>query len=354
MVTIQQLHVILNNHLQELNSNVFQDLPSEVKDMFLYEELLEFIRDNSEELSNRLQEGFEDTQKRYDNLKPFKTTTTLPLFKRTSNSVYGVLPYNYMNRIKVDVEVFNNCNVTTINTTTTTYYKVAIPIKDDTQTPLYNGFKVIDATNVENLFEASDHYAPGIGLNSVKEKFLLIQLMLEELKSSNGLEFYWEWYNGEFKSQHLWVVGTSPIDVKVEYTNVALTQTYTLAAEETTRTIYDLSSETNTKIYPSRLVRSEFLTNKLNSKFSKTFFYSPIIELEMDTIIIYHENSFIPKTVQLQYLRFPRVPYLSLNRNIEVSKSVADLIAKKAAQRIAATRGMTTYQGIARENMFNE
>ena len=351
-MNVQQLHVILNNHLQELNSNVFADPTDEVKDMFLYEAMLEFLRDNSDEDSNRLREGFQDTRKRYDNVKELIKESSLTFYKRDDRSLFAILPKDYHNGIKLQVEVYNNCEATTLTTQGAGVYSIQIPIKVDTGSPPYSGFTITDTTNADTLFDASDYYTSG--LNTAEERFLLLKLMMEEISSENGLKFYWEWYQGNFASETLWVVSDTSVDIDVTYTEVALNTTYTLVAHSPVYTEYDMSSITATKKYPARLIKSEWVDDKLDTKFSTTFFNSPITEMYQDMLIIYHDNSFMIKSGTLKYIKIPNAPYLSLNRNIELRGRVVDLIVKSAAQRIAASRGNFTYPNIIQENMLNE
>ncbi len=350
MYTIQEVHAAIKLDLQEINSNVYGDVQDEEIDMVLNQEILEFVRNNIDSNSNRHKEGFQDTGKRYDNIKELITTVDIALYKESDGSLFGTLPRDYFKHVSSKSAVFNNCVVKTIGTTAGNIYKKAIKLKDDTTAPLYQRFEIYDDTNFETLFKAVDHDS-AYSLNSAKEKFELISLVLEEFSSSNGIEIYWEWYNGEFAENSFWLVADAAVDIEIYYENNALDSADTLVAES--RATYNFTTEV-TKVYPCRLVDSEDIEKYLHSKFSTTFYDSPIVEMLEDRVLIHHTDTFIPRTLSLTYIRKPRVTSLSLQRNTDLSKGVLDLISRRTAERLAKIKAATTAPLLSQDNNFNE
>lgn len=353
MKTIQEVHAAINLDLQEINSNVFGNVSPQEIDMVLYQEILEFIRDNIEPLSNKLQQGFQQTGKRYDNIKDVITKAPVALYRNNDNSLYGTLPRDYFKYVACRSGIYNNCNTTEVTTTTQTVYVNTFKLKDDTTAPLYNSFSIFNDQGSEIFFDASD-IDSSFSLNSAKEKFTLVSLILEDFNNQGlGLEIYWEWYNGQYEEGSFWLVGSSDYEIGIEYENSSLDETIVLAAETSARTVYSLDSVT-TKNYPCRLVDSRDIEDRLESSFSTTFFNSPVIEIVEDKIFIYHSESFIPKSLELTYIRNPRVTNLSLQRNTDLKGSVLDLIARKTAERLAVIKNNSNAPIITQHNFNNE
>ena len=85
--TVKELHIALDQRLQQLNSNRKLVLYPEQKDARLNEAVLQFINNVVSDKTNIKKEGFEDTQKRYDDIEELIRTATLPIYVNESDNI---------------------------------------------------------------------------------------------------------------------------------------------------------------------------------------------------------------------------------------------------------------------------
>ena len=75
-MTVKEMHIGIDMILQKVNSNVISSFEPEEKDWVLNEEVNRFIKQRLSILSNEKRLGFQDTQKRVDDLKNLITSKT--------------------------------------------------------------------------------------------------------------------------------------------------------------------------------------------------------------------------------------------------------------------------------------
>jgi len=72
-MTIAEMHTKLDLKVQKINSNAFDNILSEEKDVYLNDAIEKFVKDRVEPRSNRLQLGFEQSIKRIEDLRTLIT-----------------------------------------------------------------------------------------------------------------------------------------------------------------------------------------------------------------------------------------------------------------------------------------
>jgi len=352
-MTIQEVHVKIDLHLQELNSNVYGNVLPEEKDIFLNEQILEFFRDNEDEDSNKLRENFQATQKRYDNVKELIVENTLPLYVRDSVSMYCTLPEDYL-RLVSDATILKCSTYKDVNLTEKKEYVYGFELKEFVNNAgnYFTGlFIYILAQGTDFALNTFPHYTGGF--KSFKEAFILYDLIYEELNKVNRnkdntktkYKVYKEWYNGKYYGTKLLFVSETPM--AIYYSIIAEANVQMELLETITANQPDVT--TNLEV-ENRLTATEDVRNVLNSNFRTTVHTSPISELQQDRLIVHHEKKFIPKELKIKYIKRPNFVSLYLNRNTDLNSNVLGMIAKRTAERIAVVKGNTTSNAIVQHN----
>ena len=344
-MTVRELYTKIDIDLQEINSNVFGDVLPEEKDIVVNEEILEFVRDNIDPKSNRLQQGFQTTNKRYDNIKELLNTETLPLYKKSETTSFAILPDDYFAHISSNTNI--NCSTFTNVVTSVPKYLYTFKLEDDSAG--YVDFTITkDAVDIFTFTVAKyPEYPTGI-LND--EKFILLNLIREDLFTISELEsfeVYYEWYNGTYYPNQFILITDAVSAFTITYhtgeTPIALSLTNTL-----TYSRYDVTDIN--KISGNRLTSYDDIDDVAGSYFRKTSSKSPVVELAKHIIIVHHEKRFIPISIELRYVCRPRKISLLLNRNVNLSTDVLGMIAKRTAERLAVIKGTPNTQLLVQHN----
>ena len=109
-MTIQEMHIYLDVEAQRLDSKLLNSFEIEEKDWLLNISQLQFVKTRISNKSNPKREGFEDTTKRYDDLKELKKSVDIPVYYLDGESVYGFLPVDYFHHINSRTETYYNCS----------------------------------------------------------------------------------------------------------------------------------------------------------------------------------------------------------------------------------------------------
>lgn len=352
-MTTQELHVKIDLHLQEINSNVYGNVLPEEKDIIINEQILEFFRDNEDEDSNKLREGFQSTTKRYDNIKELIVERTLPLYVKDDNSVYTTLPEDYL-RLISDATILRCNSYVNIETTNSNEYVYGFELND-----VVNGagnyftglFIYILAQGTDFALNTFPHYNGGF--KSYKEAFILYDLLYEELnkvnkyKEENKTKYkvYKNWYNGKYYGTKLLFVSQEPMDI---YYSIVAEGNFQMELLDTIP-IKQPNVVTNSE-RENRLTATKDVRNVLNSVYRTTTHKSPISELQQDRLIVHHEKKFIPKELKIKYIKRPNFVSLYLNRNTDLNVNVLGIIAKRTAERLAVIKGNTTAKSLVQHN----
>lgn len=345
-MVVKEMHIDVHLQLQKMNANVISSIKVEEIDWFLNQESRRFIKQRMSPRSNDKQLGFQDTKKRYEDLKSLYTPRNLTLYTHDSNSVFCYLPSDCIDLVDSRSYTKNLCGNTYNPTTSseTLYYSTYKFL--DTGVASYKNFKY--KINSTVVFDTSLYPQFVNGVASPDSKFELIDFMLEDLRRA-GFEAKYENYIDIFARGSIIVVSKSTMTITVKYDTGSETSQTVL-----TKSFTKISTIIGTEDYKNRLPKTEDLENLLDSSFGTTKFDSPLISLEKDKLIIHHKKKFILDSVDIVYIRKPIKISLPLNQSCELDENVHPEIVDSTVKRLAGITSSDSYKYISNENLLKE
>ncbi len=348
MRTVQEMHIGLDLLLQKVNSKALDSFEPEEKDWALNEEVLRFVKQRISAFSNDKHKGFQDGQKRFDDLKPLITPAILPAYVRDSNSVFNYLPSDYLTLINDRSTTKDLCGTpySTVGTLSVTKWINCLKIKDD-PTNLYKFFKI--RINGTQVFTIADYpvYATS-GLPSLSSKFELINLVMRVLTDLGYVCKYRSYYDTTCEGGII-IVSDASLTIDAEYFPTDIVTT-----TSTSKAFTGFQPVINGKESPNRLTSTEPLYNLLDSSFGGTIASNPLSTLEGDKIIVFHKQKFIASTINISYLRYPRKISLSLNQDCDLDDWIQLEIVDNTAKRLSGLIDSGNYKDIINENLLKE
>lgn len=357
-MTAREMHIALDIHLQKMDSNKFGNIRKEEKDLFLNLAVYKFIKTRISRKSNKKQEGFQETQKRYDDLEELITPGVIPMYKYGKNEVYGTLPHNYYSLVNDRSVVKNYCKEIVPIETQTSKNIFIVPIGDAVPASSYQLFASTGG-EPKLIFQLSDH-APYTTITAEEEKFLFINMVLEEGNSVDGVEVYYENYGGEYYQDSFIVIDDTATQVVSQQVPIVQGGIAPVNIDTINPTVLTLTSLSSTETvvesgeYPNSLVNKEDLYNRLRHPFGKPKFNTPLSTLQNGEIHVYLNGEFIVDTVNIDYIRKPRLINLDLQQNCELADHTHEEIVALALQRIKSEISEEAYKAVLNENQFIE
>lgn len=366
-MTIQEVHVHLDLICQELNSNIYRNLLPEEKDIILDKAQIRFIREVTTPESNKLQQGFEYTQGRYDDIEELLETKVLPSYRFNgggdlNESVFSILPVNYLRLTRIRSRVKDLCGVSYIDTVTTVNEDINyILFELDDDASIGNKFNVftivLNGTNLgsQTIFNIENYSNYSAGLSSNEEKFILVRLILDKVNEyfkDNQIDYslYWESFDRLFKpNQFILVVDDDIIDL-----DVTIGEDITTYSPDTLTFAKITNDLTEDLVSTHRLVKSNDIWKMLETSFHTTIPRSPLSEIENSRLISYHQKKFIIGDTIIQYVRKPKIIDINLNQGFEVNPNVHDKVIDIAARMISSYTNAGTQKQVMMESLLKE
>jgi len=360
-MNVNQMHLAIQQGVDKINSlQADMLLPQEI-DIELNKSMIRFI--NSKYGKNNIyRKGFEESQKRIDDLRSLVTEHASPvIFKEQYNNNIWVdqfkLPTNYLYLVNQRSEIFiNNCERIqyTINDAAEADYFV-LPLSS-----LHNGTELADVlvavadTNDSNTGFAT--LASGWSFNNYPEDIShFVDYLLDNSNWGPGVSIYWEtYYDLHFPNSfivlvdpnvHSWLNWDS--SVGVQSTLVAGYTNFNDYSDPTLNT-YVYLQHTDSYLGARRLpvgdVTKESTLNKfiqqddifklLDDPFNTTKHTAPLTTVRGDYIDIYTNDIFIIDKVKITYIRKPKEISLSLGISCELPTHAHQEIVDRAVSSI--------------------
>lgn len=334
------MHIDFQLKLQEVYAYTFGDFTKEEIDWVLNEHMFKFIEYRSDPKSNRKQEGFESTQKRYDDIESLITTTSLPVIENVGY-VSAFLPSNYFKLVSERPVV--SCSPKVI--VEQSLSSLGINLINSTQTSVAT-YQLTISTNGDSflLFDKADYTTKVLGQSEIP---FLTALVINKLSSYKPGQLIAAWESiGDFHTPNKTaVVGY--------YDNITITITSTNSTGNTFTTTFTFSATTinkaqvanDSKEVDARLLNHEFLHRLLGNYFSRTRPDSPVCVIEDGIIKVYYSN-FSVSSVNITYVKSPRLMSNSLSIDCElgsrtgqrynICRQIVDAAVASVAGRISA------------------
>jgi len=331
--TAEELHIAIDNRLQQINSNRVKSVLPEYKDMRLNEAMLQFIETRVNSNLNPIHEGFTDSIKRYDDIQELLRTVTVPVYI-DNNKVLANLPADYYKLVSSSSVISYNCNSISYNQIVPINIQtIVVPFLTDNTGiggKYYTNFVMnIDGSIVYSSAVLGDIYDP-IG------KFLIINHIIEVFNNNPNYDIYWEQYLTHYEPGCFIIVPKVIGNItsgSIIYNGVSTNGTLTSYSYST----YSNTIFSNTKTVKNGLGNREYVDDMLNNYYyNKSMYRKPIATIQEGSLNIYYNNKFIIKEVNIDYIKRPRLINYKLNTTCELDN--AEVIVAIAVENILADK----------------
>lgn len=314
--TIKELHIEIDQRIQQITSNRFNNIPPQFYDMMLNRTAIKYIQSKSNRKTNYKAEGLEDSKKRIEDFQSLKRETEwLPVIKDSDDSERGfvLLPSNYLKFITSTSKLQFEKGIThTIKLSTdTTNFKNVFYLTYALPTDLTTGLKLtitIDKFTKELSWDKASNFDKDVELPKY-----LVEWAYETLNDPNNnfnaqFDVYWEHFNNRYYANKLIIVcnklfkeNTTPA---LNYTNECFVANTKNTAESGQTPNYLIDPK---QIYSENdLIASENIRETLNDFYgNKNRHNNPITELINDRLYVYQGKDFCVSEMKITYLKKP-------------------------------------------------
>lgn len=353
-MTALEAHIEFDLAVKKLNSSILRSIQPQEKDILLNYAQRQFIKNRINPKSNPKAEGFEDNNKRYEDIRTLLVTKEVPVYVQYAvpfpRYQFSYFPANLFLFIESTSIVEWNCNTIFGQYIGVNYTGGQFDIGDGGATaPFFSTLKI--EFNTQTVFDIANYpnYAGGVGTK--EEKFSIINLVHDQLLQA-GYNIYWERARIYYAINKFLLVDEEGVIDRVTVTTASGTVTYLLGAPLLQR--YLLQGNNTIAYSPNRLIKSSEIERMLTHSLYGTKYNSPISEIEKDQIKIYNNRKFIVSATQLRYIRKPRQFDLLLNQSFEVSENVQQEVVDIAAQRAKALLSDPSFKEMVSLNSIQE
>ena len=321
--TVNSLHIALDARLQQLNSNRKQSIRPEQYDMACNDALLTIVKQRCSPKLNSRQEGFEESIKRYDDLKSLKRELN-PLVYVSNGEQFYNLPSDYLHYITSKGNIQYNRKGLLKETLSELEYKTIV----DFSNIIFDG-TIIDYTLTDN----SHIRVPIFGQLSKSDKssFYYFNIIREYFKSKYNIDVYYENYNTEYYPKSLIFI-TRDINKKIVNclkelsTNIPIINT--IISKYSFKPITDILSYVSYNNKKIDLISSQS-NNTINNDYflSKNSHLNPTCIIQGNKVSLRTDNTFSFTNVVLEYIKYPRLIDSRINQmtDVEITDEILDI-----------------------------
>ena len=316
--TIKELHIEIEQRLQQITSNRFGSMPPQFYDMMLNRTAIKYIQSKSNRKTNYKGEGLEDSMKRVEDFQSLKRETIwMPVIKDSNDSERGfvLLPSNYLkfitstSKVQLDTKkVVDESEKDFKNV----FYKV-YPLTTINDDKTINN-TTICGVDISHLFNSFD-------INVELPKYAVEAIYKQLNKEDKHFDVYWEYFNDRYypnsiivTSDHIFATkeedGKQVNDVEV-YTNQCF------------------ASSTSGTCAENDLIASENIRSTLNDFYgNRNRHKNPITELVNDKLYVYIGNKFYVSEIKITYLKTPDLFSSELNQmsDMTITPEFVDMV----------------------------
>jgi hypothetical protein len=348
-----QMHIQLEQDLQRIDSQIYDDYLAEEKDLVLNKMVKRFI--DSKVRRDKDNGGFQIDQGDLDDLQYLiEKDVELPAFVDTVRGIaYCNLPSDYMYLLNDRTLAFTDCKDADKVAEVSDYeneYIAVYPFNESTKEEgnYYTSFTILGGDIVFSLTS----YKTG-GYPEKDQIFAVKEIALDALRSRRDNTIagvYWEHYNGAYHPNSLIVV----------YKTISETGVYAVFIDGTQYTVIPTpvtglkvaSNEYNIET-SNRLTKSEFLHEILgDNSYTGTDVDSPVSNLAKDKLYVYFNKRFIPSKILIDYIRIPRKIDVSLNKSCELTPNTHQRIVDLSVEYIKNVTEQAGYDLKLRDNLL--
>jgi len=287
--TIKELHIEIEQRIQQITSNRYGSMPPQFYDMMLNRTAIKYIQSKSNRKTNYKGEGLEDSMKRVEDFQSLKRETAwLPVLTKDSDTSRGfvLLPSNYLKFISSTSHYKYTKNISkTLGSSGSDFKNVYYKVYNlDTSTTI-NGCNILD---LKNKFDKEVELPKYV----VEYIYDYLNSIIDSKKSPNiKFDVYWEHFNDRYYANSIIITSNSNFDG-----NSAINYT-----DKYFKITADSYSEND-------LIASENIRATLNNPYSKKNRHlNPITELINDKLYVYQGQDFCVSEIKITYIKKPRL-----------------------------------------------
>jgi len=349
-MTTQELHINIDLLLQKVSSNWNSNFLPQEKDIFINKEILKFVKQRINPLSNIKLEGSYDTIKRTQDINVLTKTVPLNVIDLNPKEAIVQLPFDFLYYVSGSLDVC--CNCSNINISTFTKYIATFSPIDDSVEELSNeiliqldtqiqGEDIIDLVDTINLPE---NYFPNDNLPNYRKYFIYNNLIFNSIK--RNLPIGYEVKYDKFSNKFI-ISSNTPFEIIFSMGEIDFTINYTQEINNT----YNLTNSLEAEL---RVIDEEFKTHVKKSYLSGNKDESRIGYLRNNSIILPKSPNVILDTLDLTYRCYPSKVDVLLQYNSELTDEALDEVINNVAQKLKGVISDDGYEKFIRENLLIE
>lgn len=291
--TVKELHIEIEQRLQQITSNRYGSIPPEFYDMMLNRTAIKYIQSKSNRKTNYKGEGLEDSKKRVDDFQSLKRETNwLPIICNHNETDRGfiVLPSNYLKFISSTskLQYFKNIEVQTVDSNDTSKFKNVF-------------YKILDISELEdfdtNLKNVVSELQTLFEDNVELPKYLIEKVydILNDKTDDIHYDVYWEHFLDRYYEKKIIITSNKKMSGSgvYNYTDMCL---------------HPIDSNEDFIYSENDLVASENVRATLNDFYgNRNRHKNPITELVNDKLYVYQGKDFCVSFIKVTYLKKPRL-----------------------------------------------
>ena len=352
------MHIAVNLGVQKIASfQVDNFLPEEV-DHELNIAMDRFIKQRYSPMSNRYRKGFEQSQKRIDDLRHLIATTTLDTFS-DGEAEFGedslffsdraALPNDYLFLVNLRASIIDACEPTTfsLNASENQFQRISLTppvvgyiltgIKiylDDDETLVAHNATGLTKDELLNPTTYTFNCIPAVSIEEFGGSWGL-GLLVEQTPTVDGNELYLKInpvaYPGTLATTLVWEHPTDSTTIggTIEPVNVAMEESSNITIRKRV-----LASPKTVRLVKGKYSQLDDVYTLLDDPFNTTKSTSPLYTIEENFVDVYSTTEFVTQTVRVKYIRRPQRMSKSLGVGCELPEHTHQEIVEMAIKSI--------------------
>jgi len=318
-MNILKMQIRLKQQLRQVASNTLGDLEPDEMDDYLNQAQTLFLDKINDPRNNKLQIGFEQSYQRFSEVGIAPTEQVRLLSILSQDSMVGVLPTFLHTITRIDVST-EKCTKTY---RTVTFKRAIVKFKVP--------HDIIDFSNFSIIVGSSTFVVTGQQnyLNPENTDLFIRQL---HNKSVGNVKFYWESTDDLYEPNSLIITTLAGNPAENAVVNFGNNNSISVNFETVSTILSGLSTD---GVYRgANLAQQEDVADMLKDPFQTTKYTRPLVEIRGKKVIVYHNDSFIPKLLRICYIPIPKPVSYNLNESCELPERTHEAIVALAAELI--------------------
>lgn len=392
-MTISEMHTAVNQGVDKIHSFQADILLAEEIDHELNKNIMRFINQRFNKLGNKYMQGFEQSQKRIDDLRTLLTEVDLnPTYKESllgGNTYVDTITLpedDYLYLVKTGARVLiNRCKPINFDISTVpqfNYVKIPLQLLDTDNAPLtsnqlfhqivyHENNSYTSTTNIftglinENNQSTSNPAVYNTGTTSVGD---IVQIILNNPSYvTNGFDVAIDALDNVVAPGHLIIrVDTSIISsfnsaskVRVQFGILGQSEQYSdfypfNVSPELYKRVYIDKIPAQREVHACKFVQHDDIFKLLSDPFNTTKYTSPLYTISGSDIEIYSSDIFLIDLVKLLYIRKPAKVSLSSQVSCDLPEHTHQEVIDMTVSTILGNIGDPRYQISAAEKLQTE